>query len=148
MLGISGFESSANFIEEQKDGVFPKTLRNMWIAVAIFNPLISLLSLGVLPIGEIEKVGLRRKLLGGGSTSTERSSPLVVASETRQRGERDILDPIGVGRNPRRGWLSAQLVSPSASSAASEAFEFAGWGSARESRAWTTPALPPTCSPE
>lgn len=44
MLGISGFESSANFIEEQKTGVFPKTLRNMWIAVAIFNPLISLLS--------------------------------------------------------------------------------------------------------
>ena len=46
MLGISGFESSANFIEEQKPGVFPKTLRNMWIAVAVFNPLISLLSLG------------------------------------------------------------------------------------------------------
>lgn len=50
MLGISGFESSANFIEEQKPGVFPKTLRNMWIAVAIFNPLISLLSLGLLPL--------------------------------------------------------------------------------------------------
>lgn len=27
MLGISGFESSANFVEEQKPGVFPKTLR-------------------------------------------------------------------------------------------------------------------------
>ncbi len=26
MLGISGFESSANFVEEQKKGVFPKTL--------------------------------------------------------------------------------------------------------------------------
>ncbi|MBI5016430.1 MAG: APC family permease [Deltaproteobacteria bacterium] len=56
MLGISGFESSANFIEEQKSGVFPKTLRNMWIAVTIFNPLISLLSLGLLPLGEIEQV--------------------------------------------------------------------------------------------
>lgn len=53
MLGISGFESSANFIEEQQEGVFPKTLRNMWIAVAIFNPLISLLSLGILPLNEI-----------------------------------------------------------------------------------------------
>lgn len=53
MLGISGFESSANFIEEQQEGVFPKTLRNMWIAVAIFNPLISLLSLGILPLSEI-----------------------------------------------------------------------------------------------
>ncbi|MBL8205185.1 MAG: APC family permease [Blastocatellia bacterium] len=53
MLGISGFESSANFVEEQKAGVFPKTLRNMWIAVAIFNPLISFLSLGVMPLQDI-----------------------------------------------------------------------------------------------
>ncbi len=56
MLGISGFESSANFIEEQKPGVFPKTLRNMWIAVAIFNPLISLLALGLLPLAAIQEV--------------------------------------------------------------------------------------------
>ncbi|RMG17697.1 MAG: APC family permease [Planctomycetota bacterium] len=53
MLGISGFESSANFIEEQAEGVFPKTLRNMWIAVAVFNPLISFLSLGMLPLDQI-----------------------------------------------------------------------------------------------
>jgi amino acid transporter len=56
MLGISGFESSANFIEEQKANVFPKTLRNMWLAVAIFNPLISFLSLGLLPLEEIAEV--------------------------------------------------------------------------------------------
>lgn len=56
MLGISGFESSANFIEEQKQGVFPKTLRNMWIAVAVFNPLISLLALGILPMAVIQQV--------------------------------------------------------------------------------------------
>lgn len=56
MLGISGFESSANFIEEQREGVFPKTLRNMWIVVAIFNPLISLLSLGLLPLATIQQV--------------------------------------------------------------------------------------------
>ncbi len=54
MLGISGFESSANFIEEQKEGVFPKTLNNMWLAVAIFNPLISILSLGLLPMITIQ----------------------------------------------------------------------------------------------
>jgi hypothetical protein len=30
MLGISGFESSSNFVEEQEQGV-SKTLRNMWI---------------------------------------------------------------------------------------------------------------------
>lgn len=53
MLGISGFESSANYIEEQKPGVFPKTLRNMWIAVALFNPVISLLSFALLPMSEI-----------------------------------------------------------------------------------------------
>ena len=53
MLGISGFESSANFIEEQQESVFPRTLRNMWIAVAVFNPLISLLAMGVLPLIEI-----------------------------------------------------------------------------------------------
>ncbi|MDU0459581.1 MAG: APC family permease [Geobacteraceae bacterium] len=56
MLGISGFESSANFIEEQQRGVFPKTLRNMWIAVAVFNPLISLLALGILSVSVIQKV--------------------------------------------------------------------------------------------
>jgi len=56
MLGISGFESSANFIEEQRQGVFPKTLRNMWIAVAIFNPLIAFLALGLLPIATIREV--------------------------------------------------------------------------------------------
>jgi amino acid transporter len=50
MLGISGFESSANFVEEQQPGVFPKTLRNMWIVVSIFNPLIAFLALAILPI--------------------------------------------------------------------------------------------------
>jgi len=55
MLGISGFESSANFIEEQRAGVFPKTLRNMWLAVMIFNPLTSLLSLSLLPLAQIRE---------------------------------------------------------------------------------------------
>jgi amino acid transporter len=53
MLGISGFESSANFIEEQKPGVFPKTLRNMWAIVAVFNPIISVLALSLLPLAAI-----------------------------------------------------------------------------------------------
>ncbi|ETV70257.1 hypothetical protein, variant [Aphanomyces astaci] len=50
MLGISGFETSAQFVEDQAPGVFPKTLRNMWWGVAIFNPSISFLSLAVLPL--------------------------------------------------------------------------------------------------
>ena len=53
MLGISGFESSANFVEEQKPGVFPKTLRNMWIAVTVINPVITFLALALSPISEI-----------------------------------------------------------------------------------------------
>ncbi|HEU5053419.1 MAG TPA: APC family permease [Hanamia sp.] len=51
MLGISGFESSANFVEEQQEGVFRKTLRNMWVAVTIINPTIALLAVMVLPMG-------------------------------------------------------------------------------------------------
>jgi len=53
MLGISGFESSANFVEDQAEGVFPKTLRNMWIAVAVLNPTIALLALALVPIHEV-----------------------------------------------------------------------------------------------
>jgi amino acid transporter len=63
LLGISGFESSANFVEEQASGVFPKTLRNMWVAVSIFNPLIALLALGLLPIPEITSAANREFLL-------------------------------------------------------------------------------------
>ncbi len=53
LLGVSGFESSANFVEEQAQGVFRKTLRNMLVAVIIFNPLTSLISLNLLPLEEI-----------------------------------------------------------------------------------------------
>ena len=55
MLGISGFESSANFVEEQKQGVFPKTLRNMWIAITILNPFIAFLAIATVPIAEINQ---------------------------------------------------------------------------------------------
>lgn len=54
MLGISGFESSANFVEEQKSGVFPRTLRNMWIAVTILNPAMALLGLALVPLADVE----------------------------------------------------------------------------------------------
>lgn len=55
MLGISGFESSANFVEEQEEGVFPKTLRNMWVAVSVINPLMALIAIMVLPIAEVSQ---------------------------------------------------------------------------------------------
>ncbi|EFA75191.1 hypothetical protein PPL_11265 [Heterostelium album PN500] len=53
MLGVTGFETSSNFIEQQEQGVFPKTLRNMWAIVTFFNPLIGLLNLCFLHICEI-----------------------------------------------------------------------------------------------
>ncbi|MAB49234.1 MAG: amino acid permease, partial [Flavobacteriaceae bacterium] len=54
MLGISGFESSANFVEEQSDGVFPKTLRNMWVVVSVFNPLMAFLALAIIAIPDVQ----------------------------------------------------------------------------------------------
>lgn len=53
MLGISGFESSANFVEEQEVGVFPKTLRNMWGIVSFFNPALALIIIFVLPLSTV-----------------------------------------------------------------------------------------------
>lgn len=55
LLGVSGFESSANFVEEQSAGVFRKTLRNMWLGVTIFNPIIALVALNSLPISVINQ---------------------------------------------------------------------------------------------
>lgn len=53
MLGVTGFETSSNFVEEQQRGVFPKTLKYMWILVMIINPAISILGVMTLPIDEI-----------------------------------------------------------------------------------------------
>lgn len=55
LLGISGFESSANFVEEQAEGVFPLTLRNMWVAVTVFNPGMALLALALVPVEQVGK---------------------------------------------------------------------------------------------
>lgn len=53
MLGVSGFETSAQFVEEQAPGVFPKTLRNMWAGVMFFNPLLSMISFSALRTSDI-----------------------------------------------------------------------------------------------
>jgi len=55
MLGVSGFETAAQYVEEQKPGVFVKCLRNMWVFVAVFNPLISALSFCTLPMEDIQR---------------------------------------------------------------------------------------------
>lgn len=53
LLGVSGFESSANFVEEQQPGVFRQTLRNLLMGVLAFNPLISLVVLSSLPLNQV-----------------------------------------------------------------------------------------------
>ncbi|MBP7898783.1 APC family permease [Candidatus Gracilibacteria bacterium] len=53
LLGVSGFESSADFVEEQERGVFKKTLTNMLLGVVIFNPLVAFLCLGISSMPEI-----------------------------------------------------------------------------------------------
>jgi amino acid transporter len=66
LLGVSGFESSSNFVESQRPGVFPKTLRNMWIIVFFLNPVLSVLSMCLLPmdvIVEQAKVGALLSLM-------------------------------------------------------------------------------------
>ncbi len=75
MLGISGFESSANFVEEQAPGVFPKTLRNMWIVVSIFNPLMAFLALAIIRIQDVHNhkealLSYMGNIAGGGWLST------------------------------------------------------------------------------
>ncbi|GMF29305.1 unnamed protein product [Phytophthora lilii] len=50
MLGITGFESSSNYVEEQAPGVFRKTLRNMWALASFFNVSLGIGILAVLPL--------------------------------------------------------------------------------------------------
>lgn len=63
MLGVSGFESSANFVEEQQKGVFPKTLKNMWIIVSIINPLMAIFALSLFTIPILQSADYQNTLL-------------------------------------------------------------------------------------
>ena len=63
MLGVSGFESSANFVEEQQKGVFPKTLKNMWIVVSIINPLTALFALSIFALPLLQSDAYQNTLL-------------------------------------------------------------------------------------
>lgn len=63
MLGVSGFESSSNFVEEQQKGVFPKTLRNMWVIVSVINPLMAVLALALFALPVLQGVEFQNTLL-------------------------------------------------------------------------------------
>ncbi len=53
LLAASGFETSANFVEEQKPGVYKKTLRNMIFMFGVFYPIILLIILNSMSIPAI-----------------------------------------------------------------------------------------------
>ncbi len=63
MLGVSGFESSANFVEEQAEGVFPKTLRNMWTIVSVINPLMAIFALALFALPVLQSDAYQNTLL-------------------------------------------------------------------------------------
>lgn len=63
MLGVSGFESSANFVEEQQSDVFPKTLKNMWIVVSVINPLAALFALSLFAMPLLQSDAYQNTLL-------------------------------------------------------------------------------------
>jgi amino acid transporter len=63
MLGVSGFESSANFVEEQERGVFPKTLKNMWSIVSIINPLMAIFALALFALPVLQNDNFQNTLL-------------------------------------------------------------------------------------
>ena len=63
MLGVSGFESSANFVEEQEKGVFPKTLKNMWSIVSVINPLMAVFALALFAIPVLQSAEYQNTLL-------------------------------------------------------------------------------------
>ncbi|MCF6308706.1 MAG: amino acid permease [Flavobacteriaceae bacterium] len=63
MLGVSGFESSANFVEEQEKGVFPKTLKNMWVIVSVINPLMAIFALALFALPVLQSDAYQNTLL-------------------------------------------------------------------------------------
>lgn len=97
MLGISGFESSANYVEEQQNGVFTKTLRNMWIVVTVFNPSIAFLALAIIPMNTI--VGNQDSLLSlmGGTASGHWLSLLIGIDATLVLSGAVLTSFVGVG---------------------------------------------------
>ena len=109
MLGISGFESSANFVEEQKEGVFPKTLRNMWVAVSVFNPTMALLALALVPVVGVDEH--REALLAhmGGQAGGQWLSWLVSVDATLVLSGAVLTSYVGVNGLVRRMTLDRCL---------------------------------------
>ncbi|CAM0135491.1 hypothetical protein VKS41_005136 [Umbelopsis sp. WA50703] len=54
LLGVTGFETAGNFIEELKPSDFPKVMRNMFGFLTILNAPITLLATVLVPIDELK----------------------------------------------------------------------------------------------
>lgn len=54
MLGVTGYETSANYVEETKKGVYTKVLFNTWLVSMLLNPALSIVCMGVLDMNSME----------------------------------------------------------------------------------------------
>jgi len=76
LLGITGFETAANYVEEMESStVYVQVLRNMWFSVAVLNPLIGFLALAVMPVSEMYNynsnlLGPMAQIVGGDAFQT------------------------------------------------------------------------------
>ena len=53
MLGCTGFETAANFVEEVRPGCFAKIMRNLWWMIALVNAPAMFILIAVLPIQDL-----------------------------------------------------------------------------------------------
>ncbi|KAH3762855.1 amino acid permease [Pelomyxa schiedti] len=63
MLGVTGFESAANFVESQTPGSFPKVLRNIWVILTFQNVVIEFLLLALVPLSDITEDNISSALM-------------------------------------------------------------------------------------
>lgn len=53
LLGVTGFESAANFVESQVPGSFPKVLRNIWFILLFQNVIVEFLLIATVPVSDV-----------------------------------------------------------------------------------------------
>ncbi|KAJ3096288.1 hypothetical protein HDU97_006046 [Phlyctochytrium planicorne] len=93
MIGVTGFEASINYVEEQLPGVFPKTLRNMCYLVLFCNPVISILALSILPLQAI-------------ISNSDVVISLMAFASTRSEEVQESVAFKGAGNGGETGWLT------------------------------------------
>lgn len=95
----AGYETSAQFVQEQGPGVFVQTLSNLWLLLLAFNPLMAFLALGVVPL-EYDHIHTRRRFIPPTSnTSIHAGATFHVSPELFS------LEPLTWLPPPLCGWL-------------------------------------------